>query len=120
MTDLPLPLDDPGYVMILQYDQEPEPMVEVPRQAISRLGTFPLLAGVVRLSAGSCRRRSRRWNIGAPSSTRPEGHAAKYPVNAAGGVDGQRKANIVNIVVSRSACSDGWPDCLSGKNIASP
>jgi hypothetical protein len=52
MTDLPLPLDDPGYVMILQYDQEPEPMVEVPRQAISRLGTFPLLAGVVRLSAG--------------------------------------------------------------------
>ena len=37
MTDLPLPLDDPGCVMILQYDQEPEPMVEVPRQAISRL-----------------------------------------------------------------------------------
>jgi hypothetical protein len=29
MSDLPLPLDDPGYVMIPQYDQEPEPVVDV-------------------------------------------------------------------------------------------
>ena len=48
MSDLPLPLDDPGFVMIPQYDQEPEPVVDVLRQAISRLGTFPLLAAVVR------------------------------------------------------------------------
>jgi hypothetical protein len=44
MSDLPLPLDDPGYAMIPQYDQEPEPVVNILRQAISRLGTFPLLA----------------------------------------------------------------------------
>jgi hypothetical protein len=48
MSDLPLPLDDPGYVMIPQYDHEPEPVVDVPRQAKSRLSTFPL----VRVRAG--------------------------------------------------------------------
>jgi hypothetical protein len=52
MSDLPLPLDDPGYAMIPQYDQEPEPVVNILRQAISRLGTFPLLAAVVRVRAG--------------------------------------------------------------------
>jgi hypothetical protein len=37
-------------VVIPQYEQEPETVADVLRKAISRPGTFPLLAAVVRIA----------------------------------------------------------------------
>jgi hypothetical protein len=50
MSDLPVPLDGLGYVVIPQYEQEPETVADVLRKAISRPGTFPLLTAMVRMA----------------------------------------------------------------------
>lgn len=45
-----LPFDSLGYVVIPQHELDPEPVADVLRRAISRPGTLPLLATVVRVA----------------------------------------------------------------------
>jgi hypothetical protein len=50
IRNLTLPLDGFGYVVIPRYEREPEPVVDILGKAISRPGTFNLLATVVRMA----------------------------------------------------------------------